>query len=64
MIHPVQNIGNNKFHVTSERNESLGQEIKYEVYFGNESNYCYCGCGSIGKKELYENTSLLLSKKS
>ena len=25
MIHPVQNIANNKFHVTSERNESLGQ---------------------------------------
>ena len=42
MIDSVKNIGNNKFHVSSEQNESLSQEIKYQVYFGDESNYCYC----------------------
>ena len=38
MIDSVKNIGSNKFHVSSERHESLSQEIKYEVYFGDESN--------------------------
>ena len=46
----VKKIGNDKFHVSSERNESLSQEIKYEVYFGDESNYCYCSCGSFRKE--------------
>ena len=63
MIDSVKNISNNKFHVSSGRNESLNQEIKYELYFGDESNYCYCRCGSFRKKGLYANTSLLLSEK-
>ena len=52
MIGSVKNIGNNKFHVSSERNESLSQEIKYEVYFGDESNCCYCSCGSLWKERV------------
>ena len=52
MIDSVKNIGNNKFHVSSERNESLSQEIKYEVYFGDESTYCYCSCGSFRKERV------------
>ena len=51
MIDSVKNIGNNKFHVSSERNESLSQEIKHEVYFDDQSNYCYCSRGSFQKKE-------------
>ena len=51
-IDSVKNIGNNKFHVSSERNKSLSQEIKYEVYFGDESNYCYCSRGSFQKKRV------------
>ena len=47
-----KNIGNNKFHVSSERNESLSQEIKYGVYFDDESNYCYCSCGSFRKERV------------
>ena len=50
MIDSVKNFGNYKFHVSSKRNESLSQEIKYEVYFGDESNYCYCSCGSFWKE--------------
>ena len=52
MIDSVKSIGNNKFHVSSERNESLSQEIKYEVYFGDESNYCYCSCDSFRKERV------------
>ena len=52
MIDSVKNIGNNKFHVSSKRNESLSQEIKYEVYFCDESNYCYCSCGSFRKERV------------
>ena len=52
MIDSVKNTGNYKFHVSSEQNESLSQEIKYEVYFGDESNYCYCSCGSIRKERV------------
>ena len=28
----------------------MSQEIKYEVYFGDEINYCYCRCGSFRKE--------------
>ena len=31
MTDSVKNIGNDKFDVSSERNESLSPEIKYEV---------------------------------
>ena len=41
--------------MTSERNESLDQEIKDEVYFGDESNYCYCSCGSFWEKGCMKN---------
>ena len=34
----IENFIPKQFHVSSERNESLSQEIKYEVYFGDESN--------------------------
>ena len=33
MIDSVKNIGNIRFHVSSEQQESLCQEIKYEVFF-------------------------------
>ena len=36
MIDSIKNIGNDKFHVSHERNESLSQEIKYE------GDFCYC----------------------
>ena len=52
MIDSVKNIGNNKFHVSSGRNESLNQEIKYEVYFGDERNYCYCRWSSFRKERV------------
>lgn len=52
MIDSVKNIGNNRFHVSSEQQESLSQEINYEVFFGDESNYCYCGCGSFQKESI------------
>ena len=41
--------------MSSERNESLDQEIKDEVYFGDESNYCYCSCGSFWEKGCMKN---------
>ena len=50
MIDSVKNIDNVKFHVSSERNESLSQEIKFEVYFRDKSNYCYCSSGSFRKE--------------
>ena len=40
MIDSFKNIGNIRFYVSSEQQESLCQEIKYEVLFGDESNYC------------------------
>ena len=52
MIDSVKNIGNNRFHVSSEQQESLSSEIKYEVFFGDESNYCYCSCGSFQKESI------------
>ena len=38
--------------MSSKRNKSLSQEIKYEVYFGDESNYCYYSCGSFWKETI------------
>ena len=52
MIDSVKNIGNDKFYVSSERNECLNQKIKYVVYFGDESNYCYCSCSSFRKEKV------------
>ena len=64
MIDSVKNIGNNKFHVSSERNESLSQEIKSEVYFGTMIVITVTAFVVLfGRKGLYVNTSLLLSKK-
>ena len=63
MIDSVKKIGNNKFHVSSERNESLSQEIKYEVYFGDESNYCYCSCGSFQKGRVASKQFVAVTRK-
>ena len=52
---------NDKFHMSSKRNESVSQETKHEVCFGDESNY-YCNFGSFHKERVVCNTSLLLSK--
>ena len=52
MIDSVKNIYNDKFHVTSKRKVSLSQETKYEVYFGDEGNYCYCSCGFFRKERV------------
>lgn len=42
---------NDKFHMSSKRNESVCQETKHEVCFGDESNY-YCSCGSFHKERV------------
>ena len=52
MIDSVKNIYNDKFHVSSKRKVSLSQEIKYDVYFGDESNYCYYSCGFFCKERV------------
>ena len=52
MIDFVKNNSNDKLHVSSKRKESLSQDIKYEVYFGDESNYYYCSCGSFHKERV------------
>ena len=51
MIDSAQNIGNDKFHLSSKKNRPLSQKIKYEVYLNNESNYCSCSCGSLLAKK-------------
>lgn len=42
---------NDKFHMSSKRNESVSQETKHEVCFGDESNY-YCNFGSFHKERV------------
>ena len=51
---------NDKFHMSSKRNESVCQETKHEVCFGDESTIAVVVL--FTKKGLYVNTSLLLSK--
>ena len=65
MIDSVKNIASNRFHVSSEQQESLSQEIKYEVFFGDESNYCYCSCGSFQKGSIvYKHFFTVIKKGS
>ena len=64
MIDSVKNISNNTFHVSSEQNEYLSQEIKNEVYFGAMIVIAVTAVVVLfTKKGLHANTSLLLSKK-
>ena len=63
MIDSAKNIGNNRFHVSSEQNESLSQEVKYEVYFGDESKYCYCSCGSFREERVVSKDFFAVIKK-